>query len=148
MKVELSFLRSRLGHRIFWLFVVCALLPISLLAFVTWLNVTSQLREQNRRQLAQLTREVAMTVFERLGFLQDSLELVASEMQVNSGKGFSSADLSASSANLTRQFNGVTLLTPSGKSQLLLGRTPPQVHFSEKEEKVLSEGKHSFHGAL
>ena len=141
MKVELSFLRSRLGHRIFWLFVVCALLPISLLAFVTWLNVTSQLREQNRRQLVQLTREVAMTVFERLGFLQDSLELVASEMQVNSGKGFSSADLSASSANLTRQFNGVTLLTPSGKSQLLLGRTPPQVHFSEKEEKVLSEGK-------
>jgi len=141
MKVELSFLRSRLGHRIFWLFVVCALLPISLLAFVTWLNVTSQLREQNRRQLVQLTREVAMTVFERLGFLQDSLELVASEMQVNSGKGFSSADLSASSANLTRQFNGVTLLTPSGKSQLLLGRTPPQVHFSGKEEKVLSEGK-------
>ena len=84
MRVELSFLRSRLGHRIFWLFVVCALLPISLLAFVTWLNVTTQLREQSHRQLAQLSRDEAMTVFERLRFLEDSLMLLASEQDLGS----------------------------------------------------------------
>jgi putative nucleotidyltransferase with HDIG domain len=140
MRVELSFLRSRLGHRIFWLFVVCALLPISLLALVTWLNVTTQLREQSHRQLAQLSREEAMTVFERLRFLEDSLKLLAAEQDLHSAP-HRSAELSVLSSNLVDRFNGVQLLLPGGKSELLFGKAPWQIEFTDEQEKFLGAGK-------
>ena len=39
MKIELSFLRSKLARRIFWLFVVYAMVPIGLLLFVSLRDV-------------------------------------------------------------------------------------------------------------
>ena len=141
MRVELSFLRSKLGHRIFWLFVVCALVPISLLAFVTWLNVATQLREQSHRQLAQLSREEAMTVFERLRFLEDGLKLLAAERDLHPADKGSSAVISVLSPNLDQRFNGVQLLLPGGKAQLVFGKTPWQIEFASDEEKFLDAGK-------
>jgi hypothetical protein len=36
MKLDTAFLRSKVGRRIFVLFVLCALLPIAALAIISW----------------------------------------------------------------------------------------------------------------
>jgi heme exporter protein D len=62
MKIENTFLHSKLARRIFWLFVLCALVPITVLAVVSLRNVTAQLKEQSRHQLHQLSRDQAMNI--------------------------------------------------------------------------------------
>ena len=76
MKIETTFLHSKLARRIFWLFVLCALIPIAVLAFVSLQNVTAQLEEQSRRHLLQESRDEALAIFERLKFVQADMELV------------------------------------------------------------------------
>ena len=55
MKLETSFLRSKVAKRVFFLFVACALLPITALAVITYLNMGSQLREQSELELLQVS---------------------------------------------------------------------------------------------
>ena len=51
MKLDMTFLRSKVARRVFLLFVVCAMLPIFVLALISFRQVTEQLREQSRKQL-------------------------------------------------------------------------------------------------
>lgn len=55
MKIDSAFLSSKVGQRIFFLFAVCALLPITVLALVSFRSVTRELQEQSERQLHRLT---------------------------------------------------------------------------------------------
>ena len=45
MKIDTTFLRSKVARRIFILFVFCALLPIAALAIISFSYVTNQLKE-------------------------------------------------------------------------------------------------------
>src|ERR1700730_2593530 len=76
MKIERTFLHSKLARRIFWLFVLCALIPIAVLAAVALRNVTAQLEEQSRRHLLQESRDEALAIFERLKFAEADMHLV------------------------------------------------------------------------
>ena len=64
MKVDRTFLRSKVARRIFLLFITCALLPVTILAILSFQHVTRQLREQSEERLFQ----VATTVEEIAGF--------------------------------------------------------------------------------
>src|ERR1700730_7880913 len=86
MKLESTFLHSKLARRIFWLFVLCALIPITVLAAVSLRNVTAQLKEQSRRQLHQVSRDEAMAIYERLSFLEAEMKLVAFSIRDRAGK--------------------------------------------------------------
>jgi hypothetical protein len=57
MKLETTLLHSKLARRILWLFVLCALVPITVLAVVSLRKVSAQLREQSARELHQISRE-------------------------------------------------------------------------------------------
>ncbi|MFH1674979.1 MAG: hypothetical protein ABIF87_16365 [Pseudomonadota bacterium] len=46
MKLDTTFLRSKVSRRIFGLFVCCALLPIVILAVVSFGHVAKQLNEE------------------------------------------------------------------------------------------------------
>ena len=63
MQIERSFLSSRVARRIFFLFILCALLPIGALSLVSFSDVTGQLTQQAERRVrlglvvAELVRE-------------------------------------------------------------------------------------------
>ena len=70
MKLDFTYLRSRLARRIFWLFVVCALLPISVLALISLFSVSKEMKQESYRRLSQASHDEGMIVFERLLLLR------------------------------------------------------------------------------
>ena len=74
MKIETTFLRSRVARRIFSLFVFCALLPICVLAVVTFYQVSGELRSNSDLELQRASKAKGMAVLERLDTLDTELQ--------------------------------------------------------------------------
>ncbi len=66
MRIESSFLSTRVARRMFVLFIVAAVLPVVAVWFVSFRFVTGQIERQSESQLRQAAKTAAMTVFERL----------------------------------------------------------------------------------
>jgi hypothetical protein len=75
-----SGLGSRVGRRIFALFVGCSLLPLALFAYLALDEVSARLSEDADRQLRQAAKSSGVTLAERLLLLKTDLELAASEV--------------------------------------------------------------------
>ncbi len=78
MKIETTFLRSKVARQILLLFVACALLPILALAFLSYRQVTSQLKQQSFSRLAQATKSVGLSTYDRLNLLETEMKILAS----------------------------------------------------------------------
>ncbi|WP_304784075.1 bifunctional diguanylate cyclase/phosphodiesterase [Herminiimonas sp.] len=70
-------MRSRVSRRIAILFLIAALLPTSLLAILTYRNVTQLMQEQLRSELVESSRAYAMAMLGRLGLARSVLENIA-----------------------------------------------------------------------
>ena len=88
LTIERSFLYSKVARRIFILFVLCALLPLSALAYIAYSQVTTQLQRQADQRLHQENKVAGMTVFERLLVLETDLKLIMTSLQVANESGF------------------------------------------------------------
>ena len=77
MKWTTTFLRSKVARRIFVLFVSCALLPITILAAVSFYQVSQQLHAESRRQLMEMSESQGMLIDERLQSLDGDLQLIS-----------------------------------------------------------------------
>ncbi len=71
-----EFFSSRIGRRLFLLFFGCALVPIALLAGLTYFNVTNQLTQQAYRSLQVSAKNSGMFVFMNLMDLETELHHV------------------------------------------------------------------------
>jgi HD-GYP domain-containing protein (c-di-GMP phosphodiesterase class II)/HAMP domain-containing protein len=76
-----GFLRSKVARRIFLLFVLCALMPVSLLAVLSLSHVTKQLHRQTLRRLHHECKAAGLTIIERLFFLETDLKMLVSNHQ-------------------------------------------------------------------
>jgi putative nucleotidyltransferase with HDIG domain len=81
MKIDSTFLRSKVARRIFFLFVVSALLPILALSTVSLFWVNRQLEDQSYQRLRKATRTQADNLRERCAFLSGELRLAASGLE-------------------------------------------------------------------
>ena len=79
MKLEGVFLDSRLGRRIFILFIVAATVPITLLGALAYGGWTSHAAAQDNKTLTQATRFFAMTVLDRLRLAREALRVGADD---------------------------------------------------------------------
>jgi hypothetical protein len=68
------FLNSRVARRIFFLFVVCALLPVCVLSLLSIRNVSSRLEQDGQERLRQVSKNAGMSILENLALLQNELE--------------------------------------------------------------------------
>ena len=69
--------RGRFSTRIVGIFLACVLLPIVLTSIFSYNHVVENLSRQAEANLKQQTKALAMSVVERLLFLEASLEMVA-----------------------------------------------------------------------
>ena len=69
-------LQSRFGRRLLLLFVVCALLPIAVVAAVSYGHVTRELRSQSERRLHQANKALGLAIYERLLLLDATLRSI------------------------------------------------------------------------
>ncbi len=138
MKIDTTFLGSKLGRRILQLFVLSALLPVGLLAGVSLWRVGHQLEEQGRRELRQASHDEGMAICERLRFLEAELRLLAPATQTGVDTGAAKKELAAS---LERHFKGLELIDGNGTPKILFGDQSWPFAASADELSHLKAGK-------
>ena len=140
MKIDRTFLRSRVARRIFTLFVVCALLPIAALAILSFSQVTGQLYQQSRGRLRQATKAVGLSIYERLLFLEGEMRFVASKVVMDS-----SATIRAPSErfaeDLAGRLQGLTLVADAGRQRPVFGRLSSLPTLDAAERQHVRSGK-------
>ncbi|MEJ2235006.1 MAG: HD domain-containing phosphohydrolase [Syntrophobacterales bacterium] len=140
MKIERTFLRSKVARRIFLLFITCALLPVTILAILSFQHVTSQLRGQSQERLYQAAGAMGMHLFERLLFLETGLEIVASSLNPESEDSLREP-IAEISGRLKERLESLGVITDKAKPISLLGsvQTPPPLTVEQKGH--LQKGK-------
>ena len=140
MKIDSAFLRSRVGRRIFFLFVVCSLLPILALAVVSYRSVTRELRAQSEERLHQLSKTQAMAILERLTLLSGELELAVGRL-INKGD-LTGRVVPESPGDLTApRFSGLALGSVTGEVESQSGGLSELPVPDERDLEHLSEGR-------
>src|SRR6516165_2375327 len=143
MKIQTTFLHSKIARRIFWLFVLCALIPITVLALVSLYNVSGQLKEESHRRLHQAAREEAMIVLARLVSLEGDLKLVALAERGHSAGSLPSSvnGTLALSTDLGNRIKGLDLVKPDRSRQRLFGEVRSRFDLSADELAFLRNEK-------
>jgi len=69
-------LQSRFGRRLFLLFVGCAVVPIAVVAAMSYGHVARELRSQSERRLHQANKALGLAIYERLLLLDATLKSI------------------------------------------------------------------------
>jgi diguanylate cyclase (GGDEF)-like protein len=131
MKFDRKFFHSKVARRIFMLFILCALLPSVTLAIVSYSLVVKQLTTQTQERLHQASKETAMSLLERLEFLDGQMKEIASK--VRSGAGPSSDGLNQV---LGRYFKSVMIVKDKDRQAVHFGsiqNPPPAPNLQERK---------------
>jgi len=136
LKLEGTFLRSRVARRIVSLFILSALVPIIAMAVLSFGHVQKLLVDQGYNQLAQVNEGYASSLYERLLAVDhQTLELAA---RLNR-EGSESRELDA---RLRRQFVGVAIIDAGGHTTPLLSKlTNPASPPVDADTAHLARGK-------
>ena len=138
--MQWSYLHSRVARRLFALFVLCALLPVSVLAGIAYFQVTHELQRQAYQRLRQASKTAGLTVYERLTALDTDLQIILSRLYT--AQTIDLADLpSALKERIATRLVGLGLFTDGGRRLTSLGRPPPMPHLRPQERQHLATGK-------
>jgi len=85
MTLDKAFLTSKVAQRIFLLFLLCALLPLVILAILTSRAVDSQLSEQAIKRLNQNCKVKGLEIYNNLRALEAELKMFASSLGDETG---------------------------------------------------------------
>ena len=143
MRFDSTFLHSKLARRILWLFVLCALLPITVLALVSLRNVSAQLKEQSLRELHHVSRNEAMSIFERLSYLEANLRLAAFSLRdAGDTPAYPPSDVSnAPLSGLANRLDALEVVAPNGLHRTIFGNLPLHFTFTDQDLQALHSGR-------
>ena len=134
MKINKSFFRSKLGQRIFLMFVACALLPIAGLFILSFTQVNQQLYEQSHKRLKQSAKAHGLSVYERLLFLEEEMLLCVAAMNAENSSDIHKIADTELKGRLTDRFLGLSMHQSGkgyrkffGKSQIIPRPEPAQI---------------------
>lgn len=124
------FLKTRVARRLFVLFVVCAFLPLAVVAVLSLSEVRSILLQQGDQRLAATAKSYGMTLFERL--------LLTSEVAVSAAA--HPEGIAAGDSLPTRIFQWLAFVDRDGKAVSIIGR-PSMPSLSSAVHARLNTGK-------
>ncbi len=139
MKIEKTFLKSKVGRRIMGLFVFCALVPISALAIVSFTRVSGELDKQNERQLHQSCKALVMSILERMNILENEFKALCAN-PVLSSSAFTPRTGEAYGKDLKNRFIGLAFITDSGELFPRFGQIQNPPVLSTEEAQHLGSG--------
>jgi len=136
VKWDATFLQSKVARRIFFLFVLCALVPITVLTLISYRQVTRQLKDQARKELRHLAEVEGMAIFEKLEILDDETVMLAEN--VRSG---AASRLALSTQGAGTRLRGSGIVTSQGNVTVLTGSLSGAPVLTPAEAQHLSSGK-------
>ncbi len=114
MTIEMAFLRSKVARRIFFLFITCALIPLTVLAILSFTQLTKQLNDQSQEHLLKTGKDMEMGIRERLFLIEDEMKMVASSLRATTTDFFPEKPLEYS-AYLKEHFKCIGLINNTGR---------------------------------
>ena len=139
MKIDTTFLRSKVARRIFGLFVLCALLPIGALAILSFRQVTNQLTEDSQSRLRQAARAMGTAIFERLLLLESQMKLVAPAVKERGPA--VQFHVTSVGENLAEPFAGMALVTGAGRAVPVFGSVQEPPALTEADRSYLASDR-------
>src|SRR5215510_3541333 len=115
MKVHGTFLRSKVARRIFFLFLIAALIPSAGTAFLSIRQVDHLLLQQARTEVAQLSKASSMALYERLLLVEDLLQQLAPEVTADGHR------RSDTSTRAKGKITSLSLIRSDAAAQTLFG---------------------------
>lgn len=137
MKFELGFLQSKVARRFFFIFLLCAVIPISLLAILSFHQVSNQLKVQSQERLHQLCKALGSAIYERLLIIETEIELMRENLSINE---FSDPVLNYDLDRLEDKFLGVYLLSENQR-YIFYGLEEKSLELTSGEAESIKEGK-------
>ncbi len=134
MKIETSFLRTKVARRVVALFFLCALLPSSILAVIAFRFVTDNLETAGRERLEEIGRLTEDALLERLVALETTLRILASDITVRT----SELPAIGSDSTLIRRFTALAVQTNDGPVTALIGTPQVPVRLDERQLQYLA----------
>ena len=135
MRLDYNFLRSKFARRILILFVACALLPITVLALVSFAQVTQQLNIQSHRRLRQASKAQGMAIYERLLLREAEMKAIAFRPD-----GDNVAMSGTFGEGLRQRFVGL-VVAAADRHVPLLGSLPDPPRLSPAQKALLDDGE-------
>ena len=138
-KINLHIFTSRFARRIFFVFFLCALIPVCGLAFIAYQHVSRQLDEQFRTNLKHSVKTYSFFLYERFLILETELTLAATHLNENPETVSKSMENSYLQ-RMQKRFTALCIFKQTGDSRILYGRIGEMAPFNEKEIAHLNTG--------
>jgi HD-GYP domain-containing protein (c-di-GMP phosphodiesterase class II)/HAMP domain-containing protein len=129
---------SKVARRIFLLFILCALIPVSVLAYLSFSQVQRSLYAQAEEDLRFATKTSGMATFERLKFLETDLRVIGAVFEAKNGE---AGPPVAHRQALVSGFSGIVAMAGDGRIQHLFGSISSLPRFTDDEKAHLRSGK-------
>ncbi len=140
MKIKYEFLTSKLGRRIFGLFICCSLIPIAALSVLSFGQVMRDLKQQSERRLQQSTKSVGMSILERLLLLNSAMH--SAEMHMKAGsQSVVALQEEIEDELIAKRFTGIVLVRNNDGVVPLVGVVRDVPKLTSQERAGLMEGK-------
>ena len=140
MNFNLKIFTSKFARRIFFVFFLCALIPVCGLAVIAYQHVNQQLDEQFRTRLKRSVKTYSLFLYERFLILETEMTLVATHLS-KPAENLSESIENSFSERLQKRFTAMVLFKKTGDSRVLFGQIGEIEAFSQKERGHLKTGK-------
>jgi diguanylate cyclase (GGDEF)-like protein len=139
-------LQSRFGRRLLLLFVGCAVLPIAVVAAVSYTHVTRELRSQSERRLHQANKALSLAIYERMLLLDATLKSipprVVMQLQVVRRQPPAAGELVNAGLDLlaSRRFDALEFVADDGRHTAVFGQLVEHPTLAPADEANLRLG--------
>lgn len=139
MAIAINSFKTRVARRIFILFLICAILPVSVFAIVSFIHVRSSLVNQRSESLQKESKSLATSLYEKLEFLRSELSFLTGYYETNPD-GLNANWDSLSFERVEGRFNALALLH-DGEIKNIYGTIKRPVKISNEEWGHIRSGK-------
>jgi diguanylate cyclase (GGDEF)-like protein len=139
MAQRLSLIDNKVARRITVSFVLAALIPIGILGYLSFQEVSGQLRDQTAKALHNSSKDYAMGLIDRFKLLESALQMLAIKVD-SSGKDFR-LNPEGREQGMVNQFSGLAVIMPNGEKTQLLNKTDFIPELMAQEVREISSGK-------
>jgi len=140
MRIQFGILRTRVARRILFLFVLSALLPVSVLSFISYYSVRNQLLGESRVRLIDMTKNAGSALAERLQFLESTARLVLIPMARGPASSAPGIPADRQEDGGTKEFEAALVIRDGQQPRALFGEMARPLELSEEERAHLGRG--------
>ena len=139
MKILDGSFNTRVARRIFTLFIICSILPVSIFGIISYIHVRTQLINQGNITLQLESKSLALSFYEKLDFLRSELRFIDAFYQINPD------DLNAGrsgilAGKIEEYFQALAILNDD-KLRNVYGEIEQPLQISREEWDYLRSGK-------